>query len=304
MLLLYTSFRNLFFITFLLIAFVSCADRSKSELKVIQTLNESIENSNKRLKSSTVDVMSSLQNKIYDYATKERAQIWFPKAQKIQEISKVAFDQIQQIKRKLEKNEMEAFSRTDIVTIYDYLIKYRNHLLLVDEKLTKGYQHYLKIFTKSIDSSQENQLELLNDYFSGVSQHSAIAMLTKFQNNIRLNEEGMVIFCHEHSTPIFCGLRYLPSPIVIQNSTIFQAGEKIEIIAGLGSINVELNPKIFVYDNPIPLAADGAAHYRLKAPSKPGKHYIPVKINYTDQEGRAQSVVKEIEYTVANIQKQ
>ena len=49
---------------------------------------------------------------------------------------------------------------------------------------------------------------------------------------------------------------------------------------------------------------DVIAHYKLKAASRPGKYYVPVKINYTDQNGKQQTVQKEIEYTVAKIQQQ
>jgi hypothetical protein len=54
----------------------------------------------------------------------------------------------------------------------------------------------------------------------------------------------------------------------------------------------------------VALKGNALAVYKLKAPSKPGKYYVPVKINYTDQDGSQQTVQKEIEYTVANIQKQ
>jgi len=47
----------------------------------------------------------------------------------------------------------------------------------------------------------------------------------------------------------------------------------------------------------------GVAVCNLKARAKPGKYYVPVKIIYYDQDGRKQSIQKEIEYTVANIQK-
>jgi hypothetical protein len=92
--------------------------------------------------------------------------------------------------------------------------------------------------------------------------------------------------------------------MVGQNSTILMPGEELQIYSGIGSFSLESRPKISVYGKPIPIEADGIAVYKIKTLSKPGKYYVPVKINYIDQEGRQQTVEREIEYTVANIQKQ
>ena len=301
---LHTTFRNLFFASSLSIFLASCTDGSRSDLKVINALNESIENSNKAVNATTTDLMVSLEDKLHDYATKERAMVWFPRAQMIQKISKNAFDEIAEIKARLEKDQNNSIKQKEVLKVYNCLIKYKSELLEVDPKLTSEYRRYLKIFTRTIDSSNENQIKMYKEYFSGASVPSVKAMLTKFQNNIKINEERMVEYCNEHCTPMICGIRNITQAIAIQNSTIVQPGEKIEIIAGLGSFSLEQRPEIFIYGKSVPLNYDGVAQYKLKTASKPGKYYVPVKFNYTNQDGKAITVEKEITYTVANIQKQ
>ena len=305
MLPLHTTFRNLFFASSLIIFLASCTDKSKADLKVINALNESIENSNKTVNASTTDVMVSLEEKMHDYSTKERAMVWFPKAQMIQKISKNAFDQIEDIKVKLEKDQNKNINQEDILNVYNSLINYKSELLLIDPKLTNQYQRYLKIFTRTIDSSSENQIKMFKEYFSGASASSTKAMLTKFQNNIKINEEGMVTFCHDQigSTDGY-GFYSSTTAIISQSSSIVQPGETIEIFSGIGEFSMNYRPAVFVYGKPIPMDVSGIAIYKLKAPAKPGKYYVPLKINYTDQEGRQQTFSKEIEYTVANIEKQ
>ena len=83
-----------------------------------------------------------------------------------------------------------------------------------------------------------------------------------------------------------------------------QPGEQIEITSGIGSFDSRPDPKVFVYGKQIPLNEHAFAVFKFKAEKKPGKYYVPVKIKYTDQNGRKQSIQKEIEYTVANIQQQ
>ena len=114
----------------------------------------------------------------------------------------------------------------------------------------------------------------------------------------------MITYCYENCPQLSWRDWSVNYPIVAQNSTIVQAGEQVEITAGLFSFRFEQKPDIYVYEKKISLDANGFAIYKLKAAAKPGKYYVPLKINYTDQDGRQQSVQKEIEYTVANIQQQ
>lgn len=303
MLPLHTTFRNLISGSFLITILVSCTNKNP-DLKVIRALNESIENSNRSVNASTADLMASLQDKLFDYSTKERAQVWIPKAQLIQKISKDAYDQIHEIKTKLRKDESMSIRKEDVLNVFHVLIRYKNEFLQIDQRLTKDYQRYFKIFTRSIDSTDVNQEDLFKNCFSGTSNSAAIAMLSKLQNNIKLNEYGMITYCHEMSTPIFCGFRNLTQALVVQNTSIVQPKDEIEITAGLASFSTYESPKIFIYNRSVEISEDGAAHYKLKAASRPGKYYIPVKINYTDQDGKQVTIQKEIEYTVANIQKQ
>ncbi|HWN88587.1 MAG TPA: hypothetical protein VNM35_05980, partial [Chitinophagaceae bacterium] len=106
-----TIIRNLIYLSLsLIIIFSSCSNKSKTDLAVIKELNESIENSNKMLSISSSDILTSLQSKMEDQATKERAMIWYSKAKKIQQLSKDAYDYIENLKlevHKLSKNEID-----------------------------------------------------------------------------------------------------------------------------------------------------------------------------------------------------
>jgi flagellin-specific chaperone FliS len=190
-----TIFKKLFFAIFpLFIILISCSDRSKNDLAVIEALNESIENSNRVVNASTTEIMISLEEKLNDYSSKEKAMVWLPVAQTVQRVTKKAIDQIQEIKAKLEKDQKSNISEEDILNVYNWVLNYKSELLQIDSKLAHDYNRYLKIFTISIDSSKENQVELFKAYFSTASRTGAIAMLTKLQNNININEKGMITF--------------------------------------------------------------------------------------------------------------
>jgi hypothetical protein len=38
----------------------------------------------------------------------------------------------------------------------------------------------------------------------------------------------------------------------------------------------------------------------VKASSRPGKHFVPVMINYIDQDGKKVVIEQKVEYTVSN----
>jgi len=75
------------------------------------------------------------------------------------------------------------------------------------------------------------------------------------------------------------------SAIAAQNTTFLKSGELLEITAGVGSFSVAARPKITIDGKNIPLDPDGTAIYRIKAPGKPGKHVIPVKIEFVKPDG-------------------
>jgi hypothetical protein len=283
--------------------FTSCKYNSKGDLNAIKVLNEGLVNSNKSLDGSITELMHSLESKLYDYPSKERALIWLPKAKAIQKISGETINKIESIRSELEINPEKKFEISNTSIMVQILSQYERSILQIDSILTKDYNKYLRIFTKSMDSS-DSRLQKFKEYFSDVSSIAAIAMLNKIENNIKLNEEGMITYCHEMSTPIFCGIRNSFAAIAILNTSLVEPKGKLEITAGLGSFSVYQSPKVYFYDRSFDLTEDGAAHYKFKAASDPGKYYVPVRIEYIDENGKQNVIKKQIEYTVANIQKQ
>jgi hypothetical protein len=298
MLPLHITFRNLISVSLsLIIIFTSCSDTSKADLAVIKELNESIENSNKSTARNTEDILTSLKEKMSDPGTAEKAQVWYPKAQMIQAISIDAYNYIEEITK---EKRFEKMFENDSLGLFEKLADYRNRLLQVDPTITKEFKQSMRLFINEIDSANTNQKGKFKKYFIGVSTEGAKAMLTKLQNNIRLNEQRMIAFCNEQFAIHHIFHTY--SALITQNSSIVQSGDKIEITAGVGAIFTNYNTEVFIYGKPMEIKDDGVAHYKLKAASKPGKYYVPVKINYTDQNGMKQSIQKIIEYTVAAIQ--
>ncbi|HUM65757.1 MAG TPA: gliding motility protein GldM, partial [Chitinophagaceae bacterium] len=71
---------------------------SSEILNAFKTVNKSLENTNSTVDKSTTTIMASLQQKTTDPATATKAQIWYPKAQQIQNHSKTILSYIQSLK--------------------------------------------------------------------------------------------------------------------------------------------------------------------------------------------------------------
>ena len=296
---LHTTVKSIASVLLSVIVFASCSGNSKKDAEIIKALNESIENSNTWIERSSKDYMISFEEKLNNAGSSERAQTWYPKAKKIEQLSNDIVNDIENIKNRLVSKV--SFSSE----LFDKLVEFKKDILSIDPKIDHEFQKSLRLFTKTIDSSTVDQKELFLYYFNNSSTSSALAMLTKFQNSIRVIENKIIVYCHEQvGSTDGDGLCTFISAVAIMNSTIVQPGEQIEITSGVGSFDSRPDPKVFVYDKQIPLNENAIAVFKFKAEKKPGKYYVPVKINFTDQNGRKQSIEKEIEYTVANIQKQ
>ena len=84
-------------------------------------------------------------------------------------------------------------------------------------------------------------------------------------------------------------------PIIVQSSTIVQAGEDLEITAGIGSFTRAAKPEVKINRLNVPIDWTGVTTFKIKAPIKPGKHFIPVELSYTDQEEKKQTIPKIVE---------
>jgi hypothetical protein len=107
-----------------------------------------------------------------------------------------------------------------------------------------------------------------------------------------------VMYClYKVPTVILDGYNWL-WPFVNQNMSYLKAGDKIEITPGVGSFSRAAQPKIVINGKKIELNDMAVAITKIKVSDKPGKHFIPVQITYTDQGGRQQTISKDVEYMV------
>jgi gliding motility-associated protein GldM len=296
-------------------------------LNAFKTVERSLTTTNNTINQSTSTILASLQEKMTQAESAEKARIWYPKAQRAQELTKQLNSYIEGLKAQImkeagfdpAKNGDSTFKEDnqDVATrimveqgkgkeLRGKLEQYKKDMLAIDDpaipkEIIETVKSGIDGFLKQIDLSTPHTKNNANDtweavYFRMVPTVAATTMLTKFQNDVRTAENRTVALFHEQVGKVV--VRYDNfTAIVGQSSNYIMPGQEIEIMAGVGAFSKAAAPQISIAGRGAALGEDGAAHMKLPGGGL-GKHTIPVVISFKDQDGKPQTINKTIEYTV------
>ncbi|MGG9971604.1 hypothetical protein ACQ33O_07390 [Ferruginibacter sp. SUN002] len=292
----------------LLTLFNACKN-NEQDIAILNSLNESLEASSTILESTNNILYKQFAERLYDPRTAEQSKIWQPKAISVQELSNSIFEYINQLKTELKtattRKNIESknvvynilYKQKKSDELYDNLKKYKKEVLAIDPEINIHFNDNTKRKILLFDTSINNPAIFYRTFFKNSSCISAVAILSKFQNNIKHTENGMITFCYS-KTSGGCILRVDKIGILVgQNTNHLKKGETFELSAGIGSYSRAAMPIININGKNIEVI-DGRATYKLKASEKTGKHSVPVKIEYKDQNGETQLLTTDVEYTV------
>ncbi|RYZ39035.1 MAG: hypothetical protein EOP49_30525, partial [Sphingobacteriales bacterium] len=85
--------------------------------------------------------------------------------------------------------------------------------------------------------------------------------------------------------------------IIGQNSNYLMPGQELEITAGVGAFSKAAAPVVTIGGQTYAIGAEGTATAKLPGGGV-GSRTVPVRITYTDQEGKQQVIEKNVEYKV------
>lgn len=283
-------------------------------LNAFKTVDNSLNATNTTVRQSTEQVMASLQQKATEAETRAKAEIWYPKAQKVQELSNAMYAYIDDLRNKIHKE-----AGFDPVKNGDSTFKEDNLDIATRIMVTEGkgkellakltqYQKEIAAVVPEFDvkNSQVNLVtpETLDKgnktweaaYFHMVPTVAAMTILRKFQNDVRTTENKMITFCHEQVGKVV--VRYDAfAAIVGQSSNYIMPGQDVEITAGVGAFSKAAQPAISINGQGVNIGAEGQAVLKVQGGGL-GKHSVPVVIRFKDQDGNMQTVTKNVEYTV------
>src|SRR5688572_9645468 len=289
---------------------------SSEILNAFKTVNNSLEATNKVVDASSAEIMTSLQAKLKDEGTRERAQTWLPHAQKTQQLTADLYNYIQKFKDQILTEAGADFAKgdssykddnLDIATrvmvergggkeLYKRLDQYKKDVLGLDPAIAEKFATSLPINLAKPRTQNKGNKSWSDAYFRMVPTVAAITILTKFQNDVKTTENKVVTYCHEKVGAVEV-IQDAFAAIAIANTTNALPGQEIEITAGVGGFSTKISPIITIGGQRMEIGTDGAVHYKFKA-DRLGSNSIPVVIKYTDQNGKEQTTTKNVEYVV------
>ncbi len=290
---------------------------SSEILNAFKTVNKSLETTNSTVNKSTETLMASLDEKRKDPATMNRANLWYPRAQKAQELSKEVFKYIQGLKDRIlteaggdPKDPTKKFKEDNLDIATRIMIeKGEGHKL---EQMLKDYRKNILGIDPSIDSAFSTELPINLDkpksesragktwegaYFHMVPTVAGLTILSKFQMDVKNSENRVVQFCHNKVGEVNVVFDSYAA-IIGQNSNYLMPGQQLEITAGVGAFSKKAQPNITIGGSVTPIGEDGAAHTTI-AGGGIGQHTVPVRIIFMNQEtGRLDTINKSVTYNV------
>jgi len=293
---------------------------SSEILNAFKTVNNSLEATNNVVNASTQEIMISLKAKMNEDGTRERAQIWYPHAEKAQQMSTDLYNYIQKFKDQILKEAGADYAKgdssykddnLDIATrimvehgggkeLYNRLDQYKREILAIDAKeggqIAAKFGNSLPISLAKPKTQNKGNKSWEDAYFRMVPTVAALTILSKFQNDVKTTENKVISFCHEKVGAVEV-IQDAFAALALANTTNALPGQEIEITAGVGGFSKKISPKITIAGQTQTVGDDGAVHYKFKA-SNLGSNSIPVVIEYTDQNNKVQKITKTVEYVV------
>jgi gliding motility-associated protein GldM len=293
---------------------------SSEILNAFKTIEESLTNANAIIQKKNMGIIKSLQNKLEDPKTAEKAAIWSPKAAEAQKLSDEIYAYVESLKVGLKKEAgltikdgVEHYNDHDLSSTTRYFLKganpnrgaellkrlseYKNKLAALDPGIEKEIIPTLPLdLTIPKTSSIAGKNDWGYAYFNMTPPIAAVTILTKFQNDIRNSESQVMDYCHKEIGEVEVQIDQF-NAIAYSNSQYLMSGEELVITAGVGAFSSAAKPNISIDGVVLPVGPDGTASFKSVAGS-PGLNTKRVRISFLKPNGETALVEKDVKYTV------
>lgn len=318
-------------IMYLVLTAILALNVSAEVINAFKTVDKSLTDSNINIEKGNVTIFQSLQAKKEDAQTKEKAEIWYPKADAAKQLSDQLFNYIESLKKQvkmqsdlkvdkdgnpiLDQNGNEDFKYDYLEAatrvfekngegkvLYQKLDQYKQAMLGIDPAINAEFKGTFPIDMTVPPSHSGNArtgdpvTDWTASYFHMTPAVAALTMLSKFQNNIKNAENQIVTYCHSQIGAVKLIFNKF-QPIASGSSTYLMPGEEMVVTAGVGAFNDAAKPVITIDGSPAALNENGVAEKKFNV-SGGGARKVHVSISYTKPDGTTDHLEKDIDYTV------
>ncbi|WP_298301542.1 gliding motility protein GldM [Hydrotalea sp.] len=293
---------------------------SSEILNAFKTVNNSLGTSNEVIEQKNQTLFKSFQEKLDQADTKEKAAIWWPKAEKAKQLSEAMYTYIESLKDSLKRasgynppkdstfkeDDLEASSRLMVEEkkgneLQQKLIQFKKDLLAIDTGFATQYAATLAldVAIPKTTTSEAAKKDWAYAYFNMTPTIAGITILSKFQNDVKNSEARAVEYFHNKIGEVKMVFdTYVP--LIGQSAQYLMPGQELDVTAGIGAFNKESKPSITIDGAGVPLQPDGTGLYKTTV-GGPGAYVKKLHISYFNQAtGKQETKDVDIKYTVGS----
>jgi gliding motility-associated protein GldM len=312
-------------IMYLVLTALLALNVSSEILNAFKTVDRSLITASGIVENKNKDIFKSFEEKLKKPETREKAEMWYPKAQDAKKIADDTYNYLEALKGELRKeageheregkmeykeDDLEAATRLFVShpptgkgkskEFFDRLKAFKDKLLS-DPELAKEIGANLPVDlvdpkTGKVPANDKEKEDWASSYFHMTPAVASITMLSKFQNDIKNSEAQAVEYYHRKIGEVEIVYDEFQA-LAGTNSQYLMPGEELVITAGIGAFSKNAKPTVTVDGAAAPLTPEGLAEYKTRV-STSGSFTKKVLITYHKPDGTVATVPKEIKYTV------
>jgi gliding motility-associated protein GldM len=308
-------------VMYLVLTAILALNVSNEVITAFKVVNNSLMTSNANIAASNATLYKSLEEKLTQPESREKAQKWEPLAMKARDYSAAMMNYIDGLKLEL-KNAADLKMKYNEATkdsIEDYradnldastrvfendgkgkelqekLDAYREAMLNIDPAIKAQFEAAFPVNTTPPVSQEGKQKDFTQSFFHMTPTIASLTILSKFQNNIKNAENEIVTYCHAQIGAVAVHMDQT-GVLVGTNSTYLMPGQQLQITAGVGAYSSAASPSISINGNGQQVL-DGKATYTTTV-SGAGEHTVNVNVTFKDENGKMVTKSESVKYTV------
>ena len=300
-------------IMYLVLTAILALNVSNEVINAFKVVDKSLITTNGNINASNTKIYTALEKALTQPQSIERAKIWEPRAMEAKRLTDNINEYIDSLKKALKKGAdlRMRFNKATMDSVEEFrednldastrlfetkgegpklkarLDKYKEDMLNIglpmDPSIRKQFESTFPVNTIPPVSQDGTKKDFTQSFFHMTPTVAALTMLSKFQNNIKNAESGIVTYCHNQIGAVE---RHMDKTGVLvgQSSNYLMPGQELTVTAGVGAYSSSASPKYPLMAVMYRLQMDRAI-YKTTV-SGAGEHSVSVNVTFKDENNK------------------
>ncbi|MEO9022359.1 MAG: gliding motility protein GldM [Ginsengibacter sp.] len=308
-------------VMYLVLTAILALNVSNEVINAFKVVDKSLITSNTNISASNNTLYKSIEDKLSEAGSSEKAKVWEPKAMQAKALSadmmiyidslkgalKIGADLTMRWDKKL-KDSVEDFREDNLdastrlfethgkgIELKARLDQYKERMLAIDPSIRKQFENTFPVSTTPPASQDGTKKDFTQAFFHMTPTVAALTMLSKFQNNIKNAENMVVTYCHSQIGAVEVHMDQV-GVLVGQSSNYLMPGQELTVTAGVGAYSSTVRGSISINGTPVSLV-NGQGQYKTTV-SGAGDHSVQISGSFTGEDGKPVPISQTVKYTV------